>query len=283
MKPLIKFVPLTLERMWQNKLGDIIRKDYSKKVKYTRVKIDKLDAEFVTPKEIKKDIIVLYLHGGGFCAGDIEYARGFASALAVHLKCKTMCVEYRLAPANKYPIALEDTLKAYKYLLKNGYSEDKIFLIGESAGGGLCYSLCLKLKKLRRPLPRAVITISPWVDLTLSSKTYKTNKDNDPSLSYEKLQKYAEMYADDNLKDPLVSPAFARSFKNMPKNLTIVSGNEVLLGDSNIVHSKYIRAGIDSTLIITPDMWHAYVVNDVPEAKKDLVEIDKFIKEVLCE
>ena len=91
------------------------------------------------------------------------------------------------------------------------------------------------------------------------------------------------MYADDNLKDPLVSPAFARSFKNMPKNLTIVSGNEVLLGDSNIVHSKYIRAGIDSTLIITPDMWHAYVVNDVPEAKKDLVEIDKFIKEVLCE
>ena len=282
LKPLIKFVPLPLERLWQNKLGDIIRKDYTKKVKYTKIKLKNIECELVTPKEIRKDIVILYLHGGGFCVGDIEYARGFASTLAAQIKCKTMCVEYRLAPNHKFPCALLDVLEAYKYLLKNGYTEDKVFLCGESAGGGLCYSLCLKLKKLGKPLPKAVITISPWVDLTLQSATYELNKDNDPSLSYEKLQKYAEMYTD-TPKHPLASPRFARSFKGMPKNMTIVSNNEVLLGDSNLIHSKYIKAGIDSTLVITPDMWHAYVINGVPEAKKDLAEIDKFIMEVMCE
>ncbi|MBO7219141.1 MAG: alpha/beta hydrolase fold domain-containing protein [Clostridia bacterium] len=281
-KPLIKFVPLPLERLWQNKLGDIIRKDYSRKVKYTKVKLKHIECEFVTPKDIRKDIVILYLHGGGFCVGDIEYARGFASALAAHIKCKTMCVEYRLAPHHKFPCALLDVLDAYKYLISNGYTEDKIFLCGESAGGGLCYSLCLKLKKLGKPLPKAVITISPWIDLTLQSSTYELNKDNDPSLTYEKLQKYAEMYTD-TPKNPLASPRFARSFKGMPKNMTIVSNNELLLGDSNLIHSKYIKEGIDSTLVITPNMWHAYVVNGVPESKKDLAEIDKFIMEVMCE
>ena len=281
-KPLIKFVPLPLERLWQNKLGDIIRKDYSRKVKYTKVQLKHIECEFVTPKEIKKDIVILYVHGGGFCVGDIEYARGFASTLAAHIKCKTMCVEYRLAPNHKFPCALMDVLEAYKYLLKNGYTEDKIYLCGESAGGGLCYSLCLKLKKLGKALPKAIITISPWVDLTLGGKSYITNQDSDPSLSYEKLQKYAEMYTD-NPKNPLASPRFARSFKGMPKNMIIVSNNEVLLDDSNLIHSKYIKEGIDSTLVITPNMWHAYVINAVPESKKDLGEIDKFIMEVMCE
>ncbi|MBQ9791039.1 MAG: alpha/beta hydrolase [Clostridia bacterium] len=281
-KPIIKFVPLPLERLWQNKLGDIIRKDYVKKVSYSKIKLKNCECEFVTPKDVKKDIVVLYLHGGGFCVGDMEYARGFATTLAVHLKCKTMCVEYRLAPNHKFPCALVDVLEAYKYLLKNGYSSDRIYLCGESAGGGLCYSLCLKLRALKKPLPKAIITISPWVDLTLKSIAKNVDEDMDPTLTIDKLEKYAQMYSD-KLKNPLVSPRFARTFKNMPKNMTIVAGNEILANDASVIHSKYMLAGIDSTLVVTPNMWHAYVLNDVPESKKDLNEIDKFIMEVMCD
>ena len=82
-------------------------------------------------------------------------------------------------------------------------------LCGESAGGGLCYALCLKLKELKMAMPCGIIAISPWTDLTASGESYKTNRDNDPSLTAEVLEFYAQCYAAgrDRL-DPLLSPLF---------------------------------------------------------------------------
>jgi acetyl esterase/lipase len=60
------------------------------------------------------------------------------------------CPAYRLAPEHPFPAALEGVLEAYRYLLAKGYSH--ITLCGESAGGGLCYALCLKRKELSLPI-----------------------------------------------------------------------------------------------------------------------------------
>jgi acetyl esterase/lipase len=256
-------------------------RDYKKGVStIEKIQLPNCVAEMITPKELTSDVVVLYIHGGGYCVGDIEYARGFATTLAVALKCKTMSVAYRLAPDNKYPAALLDVLDAYNYLVSQGIDTDKIVLVGESAGAGLCYALALKLKLEKYRLPLCIVAISPWVDLTLKHKSYVKNKKSDPSLTYEKLAKYASMYTDD-VKDKFVSPGLTSRYKGMPDTYIVVSGNEILLDDALLIHKRYVDAGSNSTIVITPNMWHAYVVNDVPESRRDLNDIENFIKECI--
>ena len=84
---------------------------------------------------------VLYLHGGGYTCGSLDYAKGFAATLASECGVRVFCAAYRLAPENPYPAAVEDALTAFDYLLKKGYAPRQILLCGESAGGGLIYAL----------------------------------------------------------------------------------------------------------------------------------------------
>ena len=128
-------------------------------------------------------------------------------ALAQRSRRRAACAAYRLAPENRYPAALDDALESYQYLLKKGYAAHQILLCGESAGGGLIYALCLKLRELGLPLPCGLIGISPWTDLTESGETYETNREADPSMTKELLEFYAGCYTDD-ARDPLCSPLF---------------------------------------------------------------------------
>ena len=103
----------------------------------------------------------------------------------------------------------KDDTERYKYLLEKGYS--RITLCGESAGGGLCYSLCLKLKELGLAQPGGIIAISPWVDLTASGPSYEENAAVDPSLNIELVRFFAKQYAED-YENPYVSPLVVFAF-----------------------------------------------------------------------
>ena len=73
------------------------------------------------PKDQRRTGVILYLHGGGYTCGSLEYAKGFASTLATECGVRVFCAAYRLAPEHPYPAALEDALESYEYLLKKGY------------------------------------------------------------------------------------------------------------------------------------------------------------------
>lgn len=81
--------------------------------------------------------------GEAIPAADLDYAKGFAATLADEEGVRVFCAAYRLAPEHPFPAALDDALEAYRYLISKGYGGDHIMLCGESAGGGLCYALCL--------------------------------------------------------------------------------------------------------------------------------------------
>ena len=139
--------------------------------------------------------VLLYLHGGGYVAGSIRYAAGFAGVIAAKTGVRTLCIAYRLAPEHPFPAALDDAMTAYQYLLGQGYHGSDITLIGESAGGGLILSLCLLLKAQGIPLPTRLVAISPWTDLTLSGESMEENREVDISLTKSELAAYAACYA----------------------------------------------------------------------------------------
>ncbi len=292
-KPIVSACSLETARKAQAKMGSIMASSYKNDLTLGTVDLGDFEALNVTPNDVTSKNIILYLHGGGYTCGDIKYARGFASILAAKCSIGVFAPAYRLAPENPFPAALEDALASYRYLISKGHAPSSIVLCGESAGGGLCYSLCLRLKELGEPLPAAIIAISPWSDLTHSGRSHITNKKADPSLTTKKLEFYANCYVygsadvpedcpNDNLKksDPLISPLFG-DLKELPASLIIVGGDEILLDDSRLLHEKLLSSGSKSTLICTENMWHVYPLYCLKEHRGDFDRINSFLRTVL--
>ena len=238
------------------------------------------EACMISPLEsLKTDYVILYLHGGGYTAGNLAYARGFGAVLASEMNRRVFCVAYRLAPEEPFPAALDDALAAYDYLTQLGYTRERIVLCGESAGGGLVYALAHRLRQLGRELPAGIIALSPWTDLTCSGASYTENALYDPSLSRETLLYYAWLYAPGRETDPLVSPLYG-TYSDFPPSLIICGADEILRSDSENLHEKLLAASCRSELIVAEGMWHVYVLFRMPESQAALERIRTFMEEL---
>ncbi len=275
LSPLLRSCSLETVRKGQNKLGELMEARFHRHVLMHTHTFPNFEGAWVLPRDQRREGVILYLHGGGYTCGDLEYAKGFAASLAVHCGMRVLCIGYRLAPEHPYPAALEDAVTAYEYLLRKGYPAGQIALCGESAGGGLCFSLCLKLKSLSRPLPGGIVAISPWTDLTASGSSYETNKEADPSLSREQLAFFSQSYTD-RPEDPLVSPLWA-DLTGLPPSLLFVGGDEILLSDSQQMHQNLLCAHVQSQLVVHPQRWHGYLLYDLPEDQKDFDILGRFL------
>ena len=279
-KPFVAGCSLEVTRKGQDKLGELMSALHKREVLIRDHDFERFQGAWVMPKDERRSGVVLYLHGGGYTCGSLDYAKGFAATLACECGVRVFCAAYRLAPENPYPAAVEDALTAFDYLLKKGYASHQILLCGESAGGGLIYALSLKLKQLGRELPCGLIGISPWVDLTGSGASYETNRDNDPSLTQELLEFYAKCYTQDPT-DPLCSPVRG-DLTGLPPSLLFAGGDEILLDDARTLHDRLKAAGCRSKLIIAPGRWHAYVLYCLQEnMEQDMEEINRFLTQNL--
>ncbi len=279
LKPLLQSCSLKTIRKGQDKIGELMVSRYKSRIIEKKHTFEGFEGAWIIPKDERRQGVILYLHGGGYTCGGIEYAKGFGTTLAARTGARVFCAAYRLAPENVYPAALDDAVTSYKYLLEKGYSASHITVCGESAGGGLCYSLCLRLKKEGIPLPCAIIALSPWTDMTASGSSYTYNKNNDPTMSKELLDFFADSYTT-NREDPYVSPLFG-DMCNMPPSLMFVGGDEIMLDDARLMHEKLIENKCVSKLTVTHDRWHGYLLYDLEEDQKDYSLINSFLNKYM--
>ena len=271
--------PLQVERRIQTVAGALLRKDRRKLIA-GEVPLSHCRATLLSPCQRRGEGAVLYLHGGGYCCGDMTYACGYGSVIASDAAHDTLCVAYRLAPENPFPAAVEDALDAYRYLL-DCYSARRIVFIGESAGGGLIYALCLLCKDQGLPLPGGLVAISPWVDLTQSGSSYEKNRDIDPSMTKERLDRYASAYVPDasQRREPLCSPLFG-DLSGLPESRIYAGGDEVMLSDAVSLFDALRAADSSAQLTVAAGMWHGYVLYDLKECQGDRAAILDFLREV---
>lgn len=276
----LKGLDLKSTRLAQDRLGMLMARTHSSKVNYSTQVFKNFIGEWIVPKNTHHNGVILYLHGGGYVSGNLDYAKGFGTILSAKNGMRVFCAAYRLAPEYPYPAALDDALEAYQYLLFYGYESKDIILCGESAGGGLIYALIHKLKQLSLPLPSGLVAISPWLDLTLSGTSYETVGDDDPTLTRECLEYYTEMYAGDNdLENPLLSPLFG-DVAGFPPSLIFVGSSEILLDDSVRMHKKLRLNGNKSSIYIARNMWHVYILYGASPSSANHKQISDFIKDV---
>ncbi|KAJ3395552.1 hypothetical protein HDU92_005528 [Lobulomyces angularis] len=137
-----------------------------------------------------------------------------------------------LAPQNPFPCAVIDALSVYFYLLDEGFSANQIVFSGDSAGGGLALSTLLVLRDGGFSSPAGAICFSPWVDLTNSLPSFRLSGKTDylPSQARDlKLGDRLHYYAENKeLRNPYVSPLFAKSLRGLPPILIQVGSVERL-------------------------------------------------------
>lgn len=245
------------------------------------VQIQDMEGEWVSVNRAHmKKYVILYCHGGGYSTGSHIYARTLTTKLAASTSMDVLSFDYRLAPENPYPAAVEDAMKAWDYLMLLGYGARDVIVAGDSAGGNMALALVLRLKEQQRLLPRGLVLMSPWTDLTSSGESHKARVEVDPVLDAEYLERMIANYAAGReLQDPCISPLFG-DFKGFPPVYIQVGDNEILLSDSEMLHKKMIRANVSVKLDVFKGMWHVFQMSPLKTAYEAMEKNAEFIFDI---
>jgi len=229
----------------------------------------------ISAPDVKKDVVYLHIHGGGFTIGSAAWTVPFLLHFVKMLKIECYSVEYSLAPKYKFPVQINECLAFYKGLLEKGYR--KIVIGGESAGGNLSIALthCIKDNDLR--LPAAVIAISPAGNMSPDRVLYKSD------FMSEMGPVIVAAYAGSaDVKNPYLSPVYG-DFQGFPPLLLQAGGSESLAAESVHLAEAAAKADVEVLLHVWKDMGHCFVqqFGNFPEADSAMQEILNFIQDKL--
>ncbi|WP_374375188.1 alpha/beta hydrolase [Dongia sp.] len=243
------------------------------------VELGGVRAQVVSPKETRSKDVVLYFFGGGYVQGSPEEDLCITATIADEAGCRVYAPAYRLAPEHPYPAALEDALASYRALIA-AHGANAVTVMGESAGAGLALSLMMAAAQAGLALPKKLVLLSPWSDLTATGDTIRTLQGIDPWLDYAAtLEPAAKAYAHGrDLADPLLSPLYADFPQGFPKTQITTGTRDLFLSDCARLSTKMRQAGIACELRVWEGMWHVFEYYiDMPEARASLSEIAGFI------
>jgi len=225
--------------------------------------------------------VVMYVHGGGYCLGSTATHRSMLTHLASAMGGRVLSLDYRLAPENPFPAALDDASTAYRWLLGTGVDSGNVLIGGDSAGGGLTIAALLALREGGDPLPAGGICLSPWADLTQSGATMEAKADIDPMVRAADLDRWAGAYAGSaDPAVPSISPIFA-DLSGLPPLHVEVGTAEVLLDDARRLVNRAQAAGVSAELVEADDMIHVwpFFAGLVPEADVAIERIAGFVRD----
>ncbi|MDE1008604.1 MAG: alpha/beta hydrolase [Paraburkholderia fungorum] len=231
------------------------------------------------PESAPTGLAVMYLHGGGYVLGSPGTHASLVSRLAQSAGCEFFAVDYRLAPEHPAPAALDDAVEAWAALTR---SHPAVALAGDSAGGGLALATAVAVRDRGLPAPRALMLLSPWVDLTLSGLSMTARAARDPMLCRDWLAYAARQYAGAELADARVSPLFAE-LGGLPPTRIDVGSDEVLLSDAARLETRLREAGVQVHRHAWEGLWHDFQLQTgfLPEADRCIRELGAFIRETL--
>ncbi len=226
---------------------------------------------------------IFYTHGGGYVSGNCMDHRNHVMKFVMDTGISALLYDYRLAPENPFPAAMEDTLTAYRWLLNQGVQSSDVIVVGESAGGGLCLASLLAFRDEKLAMPSAGVALSPWTDLKCTGKSYQKNMYKDISTlgSWEVWSKY--YYGSYDPGNPWISPLYG-DLSNLPPVMIVVGDHEILLDDSLSYAEKARNSGTDLTLRVWQDMVHCFPLFSplFSEATQAWNEIIQYIRNKLC-
>jgi epsilon-lactone hydrolase len=254
-------------------------------VSYERDAVGGVRGIWCRPRTAAPGVVILYLHGGAYVLGSAHAYRHLAGQVAARANAVAFAADYRLAPEDRFPAALDDARAAYRGLVEAGART--IAIVGDSAGGGLTLAM---LSITREEAfagtgvgPRAAVALSPWTDLTLTGPSMVERAGDDPILTPAMLATTGASYLQGHdPRDPHASPLYGR-LAGLPPIQLHVGTSEVLLDDSRRYVERARREGVEATVHIWEGMPHVFPANvgTLDAAERALDTIGAFLQEHL--
>ena len=279
-KPALHAPTIAEKRRRTERLGRLIRMPLPRGTEILDGELAGVAMEWISNAGAADAGVMLYLHGGAYVLGSPRTHRDLTVNLARRCGLRVAALDYRLAPEHPFPAAVDDALAAYGALLTQNISPAKIFIAGDSAGGGLALACALHARSAGLPMPAGLVLFSPWLDLGLSGNSMTGKAAGEITLSAELLRASAAEYLQGRpATHPLASPLFA-DLRGLPPLLIQVSDTEILYDDSRRLAEAARAQGVAATLETWPGLWHVWqlMAGLLPEARRALESVANFTR-----
>jgi len=230
--------------------------------------------------------VMLYLHGGAFVLPASPAVHGSAVAqICKQLGSSGFLVDYRLAPMNRFPAALDDCESAYRALLGQGFPPERIMLAGESAGANLLLGLLQRIRQAGLPMPCGAAALSPATEMGRihAPPSRARLRMRDPILPATALYRVDPLYAGGHdASDPELSPLYM-DCHGLPPMYFLATDGEILIDDTLLLAQRMHTHGVDLRVDVWPLLPHAFPLFGAvfPEATQARHDIVAFFRDAL--
>jgi epsilon-lactone hydrolase len=254
-------------------------------VTYAEQNVGGVEALWCVPAGSDDSTVLLHNHMGGTVVASMHSDRKAAAHIAKAAGVRALVLNYRRSPEYKFPAQIEDVDNAYRWLLEQGYRPPNIASIGHSIGGNFAITLALRLRDSGAALPGAILSISPWVDMTLTNATIDSNAEADKLLSRALLELFRSLWLDDTgvgWNDPRVN-LLGADLSGLPPTAIYYGADELLAGEAVELAQRAQAAGNDVVLRSVPAGQHSFIVGAgrVPEVDHAITEMGSWLRSKL--
>jgi acetyl esterase/lipase len=234
----------------------------------------------VTPKASASVRDIVYLHGGAYVNPLVSAHWAIVRELVTRADARVTVPLYGLAPEHTVDDAFSLLDEVYRRVIEEADGAE-VLLAGDSAGGGLALAYCLSLRDaadLHRPMPRRLLLIAPWLDVTLSNPEVARIASRDPMLAVPGPRAAGKLWAGGRgLETPSVSPIFAR-LRGLPPMLVVQGGRDLTAADVRVLHDRVSAGGGEIELVYSADAFHVFVgLPFLPEARQAWARIEDWV------
>lgn len=281
-------VRATASAKWQPEyLGsadEVARIEY----KYISGPTAELPLKIYTPEGVGPFPAVVFFHGGGWVAGNIEINGVQHQQIAHNARAVVIAVNYQKAPEHKFPIPFDDCYSTLEWVVANAnalnINRDEIGVAGDSAGGNLAAAVALKARDLKGPKIAFQILIYPAVDYNFEYPSMIENAVG-YSLTTQGMKWYWDQYmaTTDDLANPYFRPMAAENLAKLPPTFTLTAELDPLRDEGEIFAQRLHDAGVKSVLKRYDSLIHGFALMQgfLPEAREAMQDIADNIREFI--
>ncbi|GKQ39239.1 alpha/beta hydrolase [Streptomyces sp. A012304] len=254
-------------------------------VTYAEVDADGVPALWAIPEGADPEKALLHFHFGGSVTASMHSDRKAAGHIAKAAGARSLVVDFRLAPEHPHPAQLDDAETAYRWLLSQGYEPRNIGSTGHSIGGTLAVMLPLRLLAKGEAAPGAIVSVSPWTDLTIQNPSVDGNEENDKMLSRGTLELFRAAWLQEpglDFADPRISLTNA-DLTGLPPTVVHYGEYEILADDGAQLGRRLADFKVTSEVHPMPEGQHSFILGAgrVPEVDQAIQQMGQWLRKHL--